>query len=73
MLRTILESSPVDEAEAMQRVDDISSVELQVKKAHLGLLIRIKNLLSDEQRAKLDEFRHQEDFVRGPPEPPPSN
>jgi len=32
-------------------------LETEVKKMHLGLLIRIRNLLTDAQRSKLQEIR----------------
>ena len=56
-LAQLLGGSRIDEARALAQVDQIQSVEAQVKKRHLTLLIRIKNLLTDEQQGKLEELR----------------
>ena len=54
----LLKAQPVDEAAALAQVDRLLNQEREVKKAQLSLLIRIKNLLSDTQQAKLSELRH---------------
>jgi Spy/CpxP family protein refolding chaperone len=55
----LLKAQPVDEAAALAQVDRLLNQEHEVKKAQLSLLIRIKNLLSSSQQAKLNELRHQ--------------
>jgi Spy/CpxP family protein refolding chaperone len=55
----LLKAQPVDEAAALVQVDRLLNQEHEVKKAQLSLLIRIKNLLSSSQQAKLNELRHQ--------------
>jgi Spy/CpxP family protein refolding chaperone len=53
----LLQASPVDEAAVLAQADKVMGLEREVKKAHLSLLVRIKNLLTDSQRAKLTELR----------------
>jgi len=53
----LLEAPRIDEAKALEQSDKVMGIERQVKRTHLGLLIRIKNLLTDAQRAKLSELR----------------
>ncbi len=53
----LLKAQPVDEAAALTQVDRLLSQEREVKKAQISLLIRIKNLLTDAQQAKLGELR----------------
>ncbi|MBI5482713.1 MAG: periplasmic heavy metal sensor [Deltaproteobacteria bacterium] len=53
----LLEAPRIDEAKALEQSDKVMAFERQVKRTHLGLLIRIKNLLTDAQRAKLTEIR----------------
>ena len=54
----LLKAQPIDEREALLQVDRLLNQEHEVKKAQLSLLIRIKNLLSTSQQAKLNELRH---------------
>ncbi len=53
----LLQQRPVDEAAVLQQADKIMALERQIKRAHLGLLVRIRNLLTPEQLAKLEETR----------------
>ena len=55
----LLKAQPVDESAALAQVDRLLNQEREVKKAQLSLLIRIKNLLSDVQQAKLNELRRK--------------
>jgi Spy/CpxP family protein refolding chaperone len=55
----LLQASPVDEAAVLAQADKVMGLEREVKRAHLTLLVRIKNLLSDAQRAKLTELRRR--------------
>ena len=56
-LADILKQSPVDEAQLLEQADKVMTLEQQVKKTHLILLARIKNMLSDEQLATLKRLR----------------
>jgi len=62
-LARILQSSRVDEAAALAQAGRVMSMENEVKKAHLALVIRVKNLLTEEQQERLRGLR--------PPPPPP--
>jgi Spy/CpxP family protein refolding chaperone len=56
-LTNLLSAAPIDEAQALEQLDRILSAERDVKKAQIGLLIRIKNTLTREQQEKLDRLR----------------
>jgi len=56
-LASLLEKPAVDQAAALTQVDEVLSVERDVKRAHITLLINIKNTLSAEQQAKLAAAR----------------
>ena len=52
-LSSLLDAAKVDEAKAIAQASEVMRVETEIKKAHLGMLIRIRNLLTEAQRAKL--------------------
>lgn len=56
-LATLLKARPVNSEAALAQVDRVLNVERDVKKAQLGLLINIKNLLSNAQQDQLMELR----------------
>ena len=56
-LGALLEKATVDQAAALAQVDEVLGVEREVKRAHMTLLIQIKNALSAEQQAKLSAAR----------------
>jgi Spy/CpxP family protein refolding chaperone len=56
-LAKALDAPKVDEAKALGQADKLMTLERDLKRTHLGLLIRIRNLLTDAQRAKLTELR----------------
>lgn len=47
-----LDAPRIDEARAIAQADKVMGIERDVKRAHLGALIRIRNVLTDAQRAK---------------------
>ena len=53
----LLQQSPVDEAKVLEHADKIMSLEREIKRAHLTLLVRLKNLLTPAQVAKLTTLR----------------
>jgi len=55
----LLQARPVDEAATLAQVDRVLSLEREVKKGQLSLLIRIKNLLTEAQQNKLMELRRR--------------
>lgn len=56
-LASLLEKPAVDQTAALAQVDEVLGVEREVKRAHITLLIQIKNTLSAEQQAKLAAAR----------------
>ncbi len=56
-LAGVLGNPSVDQAAALAQVDEVLSLEREVKRRHLTLLIQIKNTLTAEQQAKLAEAR----------------
>ncbi len=55
----LLQANPVDETAVLTQADKVMGLEREVKRAHLSLLVRIKNLLTDAQREKLQELRRR--------------
>lgn len=65
-LERLLDADPVDETAALAQVDRVMAAESQMKRRHLALLIRIKNLLTPEQRDRLRTLRGRVP-IPGPP------
>jgi Spy/CpxP family protein refolding chaperone len=55
----LLRGLPIDEAKVLEQADKVMAVERDVKKMQLSMLIRIKNLLTAEQIARLQEIRRK--------------
>lgn len=53
----LLRATPVDEMKVLERADRIMALEREVKRAHLSLLIRLKNMLTPDQVKKLEQLR----------------
>ena len=53
----LLDKPLVDQAAALAQIDKVLAVEREVKRAHIGLLIQIKNQLTAEQQARLAQVR----------------
>ncbi|MEA2568310.1 MAG: hypothetical protein QOI24_311 [Acidobacteriota bacterium] len=53
----LLQQSPVDETKVLEQADRIMALEREIKRAHLALLVRIRNALTAEQIAKLEAIR----------------
>lgn len=56
-LSRTLDEPRVDEAAAIAHVERIGAIEARIKRRHLELLIRIKNLLTPEQQQTLRQLR----------------
>jgi len=56
-LVTILDVDKVDEKKANDQATRVMEQENKIKSAHLGMLVRIKNLLTPDQQKKLREIR----------------
>jgi Spy/CpxP family protein refolding chaperone len=55
-LEKLLGGHKVDEAAAMAQAGELMKLEEQMKRNHLELLIRVKNVLTPEQQAKLRQL-----------------
>jgi len=47
----------VDEQQALAQLEKVLAVEREIKRAQVALMVHIKNKLTSEQQAKLDEIR----------------
>ncbi|MFL6263369.1 MAG: Spy/CpxP family protein refolding chaperone [Thermoanaerobaculia bacterium] len=56
----LLQARPVDETAVLAQVDKVLALERQVKRTQILLLVRIKNLLTEAQQARLSELRNRE-------------
>ncbi len=61
-LSRLLQENRVDEARVLSQIDRILAIEKEIKRMQVSLLVRIKNILTPAQQARLSEL---------PPPPPP--
>ena len=57
----LLQAQPVNEAAVLAEVDKVLALEREIKRAQISLLVKIKNLLTEPQQAKLMELRKRGD------------
>ncbi len=55
-LAALMKQDQVDEAQALTQLDKVLGLEREIKRMHIGLLIRVKNKLTPEQQARLREI-----------------
>ena len=53
----LLQETTVDETKVLAQVDRILALEKEIKKTQISLLVRIKNILTPAQQAKLAEIQ----------------
>ena len=58
-LRRYLDGPRVDEAAALAEAERVMRLESEIKRRHLTMLIRIKNLLTEEQQTELRLLRRR--------------
>lgn len=81
----VLDAEKIDEKAASDAAARVMEHETKVKASHLGMLVRVKNLLTAEQQSKLRRLREgarasgaadaksvEDAAVPAPPSPPPS-
>jgi Spy/CpxP family protein refolding chaperone len=56
-LSSLLDAAKIDETKALGQAGEVMKLEVEIKKTHLAMLIHIRNLLTEAQRAKLLEIR----------------
>jgi Spy/CpxP family protein refolding chaperone len=59
-LQGLIADSPVDEARVLEEVDRVLGVEREIKREQLSLMIRLKNLLTQQQQDALAKLRSGE-------------
>lgn len=64
-LKAILKSTPIDEAQMLEQSDRVMELEHQIKRTHLTLLARLKNMLTTEQIQMLRKLRGKGREMRG--------
>lgn len=57
-MNKLTKASTVDEQKVMAQLDKILNIEREVKRTQLLVSVRIKNKLTEEQQAKLQELHH---------------
>ncbi len=53
----LLQGAAIDESQTLEEVDRVLALEREMKRAQVGLLVRIKNALTPAQQAKLMQLR----------------
>jgi Spy/CpxP family protein refolding chaperone len=56
-LTELVQGTRVDEAQTLAQVDRVLGIEREIKRVHMGLLVRIKNSLTQEQQVALASMR----------------
>ena len=56
-ITSLLQGPTIDESQTLEQVDRILALEREMKRAQIGLLVRIKNALTPTQQAKLMQLR----------------
>jgi Spy/CpxP family protein refolding chaperone len=59
-LQMIVRSARVDEQQTLAQLEKVLSMEREIKRTQIGLLVRIKNKLTPEQQAKLQDMRSRQ-------------
>lgn len=57
----LLQGTQVDETQVLEEVDRILSLEREIKRGQISLMVRIKNTLTPAQQAKLAEIRNRKE------------
>jgi GH24 family phage-related lysozyme (muramidase) len=56
-LTELVPGARVDEGQTLAQVDRVLGIEREIKRAHMGLLVRIKNALTQDQQVALASMR----------------
>lgn len=71
-LRALLDKPQADEGAVLAAASQLMDLEKQVKLAHMGMMVRVKNLLTADQQSKLKDLRPSGPMgPMGPPDGPP--
>lgn len=69
-LVSLLKQNAPEETQVMAQLDKVLAAEREIKRAQMGLMVRIKNKLTPEQQARLRELRARMPEPPMPPMPP---
>ena len=58
-MASLVKQERIDEAQSLAQLDKILNLEREIKRTHIALVIRIKNRLSGEQQARLQELKRK--------------
>ncbi len=58
-MKALLSAATLDEAKILDQADHIMLLERQIKRTHLALLVRLRNLLTPEQAAIMNQLRNK--------------
>ena len=58
-LVSLLKQNTADESKVLEQLDKVLSSEREIKRAQIGLMVRIKNRLTPEQQARLRQLREE--------------
>lgn len=70
-LQKLLQAPAPDEAKTLDQVDRVLSLERDMKRAQMGLMVRIKSQLTEKQQAMLNQLRPNWANGAGLPKRPP--
>lgn len=56
-LAAILQTVPINEEDVLSQADKVMGLEQQIKRTHLAMLVRLKNMMNDAQLAQLRDYR----------------
>ena len=72
-LAALLKKDQADEAKALAQLEKVMEVERQMKRAHLGLAVAIKNQLTPEQQEKAQKLKPKWQERMAHAKPPPAS
>jgi len=67
-LQRLLQGTSVDESRVLDQVDRVLAAEREVKRTQFSLMLQIKNTLTEEQQARLNQLRGRSPGVPGRPD-----
>jgi Spy/CpxP family protein refolding chaperone len=68
LLHQTMDSTSVNEQQALAQLDKVLDIEREIKRLHIGLAVRLKNKLTPEQQEQLNKMRmeHHPGMPPGP-------
>ena len=64
-LHDLIVAKKIDETKVVAQMDKVLELEKRIKKQRVILMLRVKNKLTDDQKAKLDKLRHHHSGMKG--------